>query len=282
MPHGDRRDGLPDVRLSFCGRVLTRHAAGGGFVIGREAPSDVRIEHPAISRLHARVWPGRCWKLIDFDSRNGIFLGGARVHGEVDIVDGMTVTLGAPGGIEVTFTFVRAGVLEGHAPGRGAADDRRVADAFSARAEELGLGIDELSPSARAAVGEMLVCLRSGGRWPEGDQLAAVERAVAWPCGALAAIRSGTPPGELTEIITPAVRQALLLDSAMLALTEIQRDLTVRYSSTKDARAEHVSVLRHRLQAIESTLITAVEHCAARADLLDVVTALNVLLRASR
>lgn len=274
MTHGPRHDDLPGVRLTFLGRVLTRHAAGGSFVLGREAPADVRIDHPAISRLHARVWPGRCWKLIDFDSRNGIYLGGVRVRGEMDVIDGMTVTLGAPEGIEVTFAFVPANA-------GGNPDGQRVADAVLARAEELGLRDDQLPASTRAAFDDLLTGLRCGGHWPERDHRAAVEGALAWPRGALTAVRSGTPPGELTEVITPAVRQALLLDSTMLALTQIQCDLTALSGMANTVRAQHVSALRHRLQAIETTLVTTVGHCASRADLLGVVAAFKVLLGAS-
>jgi hypothetical protein len=44
---------------------------------------------------------------------------------------------------------------------------------------------------------------------------------LAWPVGTLEAIRQGQSHGEITDVITPAVRWALLVDSAALTLADI-------------------------------------------------------------
>lgn len=103
---GDDARGVADLLVTFPGGAIVRRAVDGPFVIGREAPADLRIEHPAVSRLHLQIWPGRRWEAIDFDSRNGTFVGGRRLHGGVAIEDGMTISLASPDGVELTFSFV--------------------------------------------------------------------------------------------------------------------------------------------------------------------------------
>jgi pSer/pThr/pTyr-binding forkhead associated (FHA) protein len=101
----------PDLLIWLPGRRLVRRASAGCFVIGREVPpADLRVDHPAISRLHARLVPGARWELVDYDSRNGIFLNGWRIeHGTV-ISDGATVHFGSATGIPVTFHYLTAAV----------------------------------------------------------------------------------------------------------------------------------------------------------------------------
>jgi pSer/pThr/pTyr-binding forkhead associated (FHA) protein len=110
----DRHDGPEDLLVSFNGRRVIRRAADGEFIIGREVPpSHIQIDHPAISRLHIRLVPGARWALIDYDSRNGVYLNGRRIAYETPITDCMTVHLGAPGGIPVAFHYI---ATEQHAP----------------------------------------------------------------------------------------------------------------------------------------------------------------------
>lgn len=109
---GDAARRAADLHVTFPGGVLVRRAADGPFVIGREAPADLCIEHPAVSRLHLQIWPGRRWEAIDFDSRNGTFVGGRRLYGGVAIEDGMMISLASPDGVELTFSFVRTAAPE--------------------------------------------------------------------------------------------------------------------------------------------------------------------------
>jgi len=165
-------------------RVL-RRAVDGEFIIGREVPpSQIRIDHPGISRLHVRLLPGAHWELVDYDSRNGVYLDGHRIEYETPITDGMTVHLGAYDGIPVTFLYVPA--EQQHTP------DPEVFD----------------------------------------------------------------PDGEITEVITPAMRRALLIDAAALTLANVDRaigDLPPAADPRFPAQAEP---LLYRLAALENSLGT--------------------------
>ena len=114
-----------DLLVCFNGQRVLRRAVDGGFVIGREVPpSDIQIDHPGISRLHVRLLPGARWELIDYDSRNGVYSCGRRIVEDTLIADGMTVHLGAPDGVAVTFAYVaaqqNAPAVAASAPGHGA------------------------------------------------------------------------------------------------------------------------------------------------------------------
>ena len=71
---------------------LSRATLAGPATLGRDAGCDVRIEHPTVSRHHARILrdgEGR-WRYEDLASRNG-----TRASGDtVDLADGATLRLG--------------------------------------------------------------------------------------------------------------------------------------------------------------------------------------------
>ena len=97
----------PDLIVSFDGRTDIRLAANGAFTIGRDGPpTDMSISHPAVSRLHGRLIPGKPWHLVDYESRNGIYVDGARIDHMAPITDGMTVHLANPKGPTITFRYV--------------------------------------------------------------------------------------------------------------------------------------------------------------------------------
>ena len=174
-----------DLLVCVNGARVLRRAVDGEFIIGREVPpSQIRIDHPGISRLHVRLLPGAHWELVDYDSRNGVYLDGHRIEYETPITDGMTVHLGAYDGIPVTFLYVPA--EQQHTP------DPEVFD----------------------------------------------------------------PDGEITEVITPAMRRALLIDAAALTLANVDRaigDLPPAADPRFPAQAEP---LLYRLAALENSLGT--------------------------
>lgn len=98
----------PDLMVTYDGRTSIRHAADGAFIIGRDQrPSALSVEHFAVSRVHARLIPGeKQWWLVDYESRNGIYVDGVRVRRSTPVVDGMTVHLANPKGIAITFHYV--------------------------------------------------------------------------------------------------------------------------------------------------------------------------------
>jgi len=83
--------------------VLTGLNAGQVFaldgidhIIGRGTEADLRLEDPAISRLHTRIVrrPDGRYLLEDLGSTNGTFVGGRKVEGRVDLQNGDRVQIG--------------------------------------------------------------------------------------------------------------------------------------------------------------------------------------------
>jgi pSer/pThr/pTyr-binding forkhead associated (FHA) protein len=72
-------------------------------IIGRDVAAHVRIDDERISRNHVRLdHTGAGWVAID-QSRNGIFIDDTR-QTQIPIKDTITIHLGHPHGIAVTFT----------------------------------------------------------------------------------------------------------------------------------------------------------------------------------
>ncbi|MFY1827030.1 FHA domain-containing protein [Myxococcus fulvus] len=67
----------------------------GSLVLGRSSSSDLRLQHPSISRRHAQLLrTGDQFLLKDLGSQNGTFLNRVRVTGEVEVMSGDEITLG--------------------------------------------------------------------------------------------------------------------------------------------------------------------------------------------
>lgn len=114
----------PDLIVCIGGHADIRHAADGAFTIGRDGPpSDVSIAHPAVSRLHSRLIPGKPWHLVDYESLNGIYVEGARIEQSTAITDGMTVHLANPQGVAITFYYVNSEDITAPSPATLAARD---------------------------------------------------------------------------------------------------------------------------------------------------------------
>ncbi|MUM31061.1 MULTISPECIES: FHA domain-containing protein [unclassified Mycolicibacterium] len=128
----------PDLMVTYDGRTSIRHAADGPFIIGREQPpSDLTIDHFAVSRVHARLIPGeKQWCLVDYESRNGIYLDGIRVRHSTPVADGMTVHLANPNGVPVTFSYLYPEDITAPAAGTAAAGAPAQAEAQTERPEE--------------------------------------------------------------------------------------------------------------------------------------------------
>ncbi|KFL36707.1 GAF domain-containing protein [Arenimonas donghaensis] len=62
--------------------VETLLAEGHGLQVGRAPPSEWLIDHPSVSRSHARLEPeDGGWRLVDLDSKNGSFIDGTPAGG---------------------------------------------------------------------------------------------------------------------------------------------------------------------------------------------------------
>lgn len=67
----------------------------GALVIGRSSSSDLRLQHPSISRRHAHLTRrGDRFFLKDLSSQNGTFLNRHRIASEVELMPGDEVSLG--------------------------------------------------------------------------------------------------------------------------------------------------------------------------------------------
>ena len=69
-------------------------SSGGSLVIGRETGNDVRLRHPQVSRLHARIEGGDGrWTITDEASTNGTFVNDRPLQGRADLRDGDRVRI---------------------------------------------------------------------------------------------------------------------------------------------------------------------------------------------
>ena len=96
---GKSAESASPFRLARGGRAFPLRE--GENVVGRGTDANVRIDHPSVSRRHARVVVrgGRA-VLEDLQSRHGTFVGGRRLDAAVELRDGDVVGLGP-----VTLTF---------------------------------------------------------------------------------------------------------------------------------------------------------------------------------
>ena len=92
----------PDV-----GKAIT--LPGKGLLIGRVAPADIAINHPEISRRHARlVFREGKYYVEDLGSRNGVRVNGQSITGECLLTDGDEIALGT--GVILNFHQFAAGI----------------------------------------------------------------------------------------------------------------------------------------------------------------------------
>jgi DNA-binding NtrC family response regulator len=100
------------VLLVLCGTSASEHALpdAGVVVIGRGREADIRIDHPTLSRVHAKLTLGAHVTIVDCDSRNGTVVAGrALKRGEA-----VLVAPGAPIEVGDALLVIRTG----HDPGR--------------------------------------------------------------------------------------------------------------------------------------------------------------------
>lgn len=67
----------------------------GALVVGRASVSDLRLQHPSISRRHAQVTRvGEQFYVKDLSSQNGTFVNKQRIATEIEIIPGDTIAMG--------------------------------------------------------------------------------------------------------------------------------------------------------------------------------------------
>lgn len=83
------------VRTDADGRGEAIELAGESLIVGRQTTRGVQIEHPTVSREHARFFVrDGVWQIADLNSSNGTFVNGARVT-KATLKPGDVVKLGS-------------------------------------------------------------------------------------------------------------------------------------------------------------------------------------------
>ncbi|WDF33392.1 DUF3662 and FHA domain-containing protein [Arthrobacter agilis] len=79
--------------LDIDGRRYSINA--GSVILGRSSEADILIDDTGVSRRHLeiRAQDGRV-VAVDLGSTNGSYVNGQRVHGQVELTDGSTITMG--------------------------------------------------------------------------------------------------------------------------------------------------------------------------------------------
>ena len=113
----------PQLEITVDGRTYPVIPAEAPITLGREFPSQILLADQRISRVHLRVEVAAGhWVGVDL-SRNGVFLAGTR-QASFPLADGLTVRLGNPDGIPVTFGLRAAPASTAAAPGRSTLTSR--------------------------------------------------------------------------------------------------------------------------------------------------------------
>jgi DNA-binding winged helix-turn-helix (wHTH) protein len=97
------RGGTTSFLLKWAeGRAVIRE---GTHVLGRDPDGDIFLNHPGISRRHARITvKGDQAVLEDLSSKNGTFVGGRRIDRATVLADSDVVTVGS---VDLTFAAVK-------------------------------------------------------------------------------------------------------------------------------------------------------------------------------
>lgn len=97
---------LPRLAINVEGRDYNIQPHDGAVTIGRELPSQIRVNDPRISRTHIRIEPvGDSWRLTDVESKNGTFVDGHRVA-SIPVDQALIVHLGNANGVVVRLNTV--------------------------------------------------------------------------------------------------------------------------------------------------------------------------------
>lgn len=91
--------------VRWMGRELT--LAEGSYLVGRRTDCSVTIDHPSVSRVHARLQVSRAGTAIeDLRSKNGTFVSGARISATAELLPRCRIRVGE---VDVELLRVDAG-----------------------------------------------------------------------------------------------------------------------------------------------------------------------------
>lgn len=147
--------------------AVVRHlGAGQALRIGRAEGSDLRLEHPSISREHAELSANDAgWRLRDLGSKNGSFLDGSAVD-DTPIAGECWLRFG-----DVYCEFAPLSQAQAEAEAQGQVARRAAVTARTARIQRL-TGLHDLIDDSLRAVLDLAQCERGFVLLDQGDGLA--------------------------------------------------------------------------------------------------------------
>jgi transcriptional regulator with XRE-family HTH domain len=291
---------LPTLAIEVGGKSFVAEPGQGAVLIGRALPAQIRITSNAISRTHLRIEPiGQQWVVSDAGTRNGTFVDGDRIESvplPVPLAEAFTLRLGAADGIAVsirnatTVADAATGTVDTlGATGADEIDDHgdradsdgaesptgevdlsvaRAGAAVAARREELGLSQRKLADE-RIVSQSQLVKFERGEHWPRQSTLTKIEGYLDWPPGTIARIRAGAnaPDAESTEVLSPTVQVAVLIDASEIALRVLLARAAGLPSTSAPQFGAEIAPLLSELRRLERTISGAAATSTGRPEI---------------
>lgn len=290
--------GLPALAIEVGGKSFIAQPELGPVLIGRALPAQIRITTHAISRTHLRIEPvGQQWVVSDAGTRNGTFLHGERIESVplpsplsevvtfcMGAADGIAVCIrsateaaDAPTGTVVGLPTAREDELEsdgdiadsaGTLTGEIDLSIARAGAAVAARREELGLSQRKLADE-HVVSQSVLVKFERGEHWPRQNTLTKIEGYLDWPPGTIARIRAGAsaPDAESTEVLSPTVQVAVLIDASEIALRVLLARAADLPSATDPHFGAEIASLLSELRRLERTISGAAATSTGRPEI---------------
>lgn len=282
---------LPALAIEVAGKTFIAEPGQGAVLVGRALPAQIRIATHAISRTHLRIEPvGDRWVVSDAGTRNGTFLDGQRIDTlplPLPLTEAITLRMGAADGIAVSIRVSTAGtdaptgavdtlaaaagedVLDQQEdPGDSGGADTPTGDvdlsvaragaAVAARREELGLSQRKLADEHIVSQ-SVLVKFERGEHWPRQSTLTKIEGYLDWSPGTIARIRAGAPApdAESTDVLSPTVQVAVLIDASEIALRLLLARAAALPSTSAPNFAAEIAPLLAELRRLERTISSA-------------------------
>ena len=292
--------GLPALAIEVAGKSFIAEPEQGAVLIGRALPAQIRIVANAISRTHLRIEPvGQQWVVSDAGTRNGTFLDGERIESlplPSPLSEAVTFRLGAADGIAVLIrrATASADTITGTVSMLAAAgedvldsdDDLPASDgsetltgeidlsiaragaAVAARREELGLSQRKLADEHIVSQ-SVLVKFERGEHWPRQSTLTRIEGYLDWSPGTIARIRAGAdaPDAESTEVLSPTVQVAVLIDASEIALRVLLARAAGLPSTNAPQFGAEIAPLLSELRRLERTISGAAATSTGRPEI---------------
>jgi transcriptional regulator with XRE-family HTH domain len=305
----------PGLTMRVGDRSYTVEPADAPITIGREFPAQVQINDQRISRTHLRVevHAGR-WVAFDHSS-NGAFVNGARQQ-VTSISDGLTIHLGHPQGIPVSFSFApapaRAQTVVGPAPEATADDDMewsagegestdpgiaRAGAAVAARRRELDISQRTLAKEKVINAGA-LISFEKGRSWPRKSTQEKLEQLLGWQPGTIARFRQGqvvesgpateqSDVGERTELLSNTVEAPAMAEVVRVALESIKSRVDSLPEASDAAFSDGAAGILDELRKLERAAANAARSAKAAPDVVLVLSAVRktyreLMMRAAR